>query len=269
MGAGVAGDQVGERVLDRVGEDLGGARRDRDAEPVAEPADVLDDGPALLAGDPHLDDPAGVGEAWPASSLDVGAVDGAGADLLGGERAEQPQQVGDALGVAGPAVGGQPLQLGLDLGQHLGVEQLAQLGAAEQLGEQALVEAERGGPALGEGGVALVDELGDVAEQQAPGVRRGLGRGDVDDRDLAPVDAAHQADQPGQVVDVLEALAHRLEHDRERGVAGGDLEQLGRALPLLPQRGAAAGVAAGEQQRPGGALAEAAGEQRAAADLGR
>ena len=71
----------------------------------------------------------------------------------------QPEQVGDALGVAGPALGVESLQLGLDLGEHLGVEQLAQLGPAEQLGEQALVEGERGGPALGDGGVALVDEL--------------------------------------------------------------------------------------------------------------
>ena len=46
---------------------------------------------------------------------------------------------------------GEPLQLGLDLGEHLGVEQLAQLGAAEQLGQQALVEAQRGGAALGDG----------------------------------------------------------------------------------------------------------------------
>ena len=51
----------------------------------------------------------------------------------------------------GLAVGREPLQLGLDLGEHLGVEQLAQLGAAEQLGEQALVEREGGGPALGDG----------------------------------------------------------------------------------------------------------------------
>ena len=110
-------------------------------------------------------------------------------DLVDGERAEQPQQVGDALGVPGPAVGREPLQLGLDLGEHLGVEQLAQLGAAEQLGEQALVERERGGPALGDRGVALVDELGDVAEQQGAGVgRRRLGL-DVGDADLAPVEA--------------------------------------------------------------------------------
>ena len=173
VGAGVAGDQVGERVVDGLGERVGGARRHGDAEPVAQPADVLDRGPALVAGDPDLDDPAGVAPARRASaprrrrrrrtrSL----------TSCGGERAEQPEQVGDALGVAGPAVGGEPLQLGLDLGQHLGVEQLAQLGPAEQLGEQALVERERGGPALGDGGVALVDELGDVPEEQAARERR-------------------------------------------------------------------------------------------------
>ena len=44
-------------------------------------------------------------------------------------------------------------------------------------------------------------------------------------------------------------------------------EQLGAALALLPQRAAAAGVAAGEQQGAGGALAEAAGEQGRPADL--
>ena len=266
VGAGEPGDQVGERVLDRVGERVGRAGRDGHAEPVAQPADVLDRRPALLAGHPHLDHAAYVGEGGEPLG-GVGALDRALRDLGGRERTEQPQQVGHALGVAGPAVGGEPLELGLDLGEHLGVEQLAQLGAAEQLGEQALVEGERGGPALGDGGVALVDELGDVPEQQAAGVRRRLVRGDVDDLDLAPVDAAHQRDQRGQVVDVLEALAHRLEHDRERGVLRGHLEQRGRALPLLPQRGAAAGVAAGEQQGAGGALAEPGREQRGPADL--
>ena len=90
---------------------------------------------------------------------------------------------------------------------------------------------------------------------------------DVGDGDLAPVEPPHHGDQRGQVVDVLEALADRLEHDRERRVLGGHLEQLGRALALLPQRGAAAGVAAGQQQGPGGALAEAGGEERGPADL--
>ena len=119
-------------------------------------------------------------------------------DLLDGQRSEEAQQVGDRLGVAGTPVGGQPLQLGLDLGQHLGVEELAQLGAAEQLGQQALVEGERRGSALGDRGVALVDELGDVAEEQAAGVgARGLG-GDVDDGDLAALDPAEEAVSAGR-----------------------------------------------------------------------
>ena len=63
---------------------------------------------------------------------------------------------------------GEPLQLALEHGEHVGVEQLPQLGPAEELGEQALVEAERGGAPLGDGGVAFVHERGDVAEQQRP-----------------------------------------------------------------------------------------------------
>src|SRR3712207_9011478 len=43
---------------------------------------------------------------------------------------------GGGVDVARVPVGGQPLQLGLDLAQRLGVEQLAQLRAAQQLREQ-------------------------------------------------------------------------------------------------------------------------------------
>jgi hypothetical protein len=67
--------------------------------------------------------------------------------------------------------------------------------------------------------------------------------------------------RPGHVEDVLQHLAHRLEDDREAAVLRGDRQQLGGPLALLPQRRAAGRVAAGEQQRAGGALAEAAGEQ--------
>ncbi len=77
-----------------------------------------------------------------------------------------------------------------------------------------------------------------------------------------------QGHQRRQVVDVLEHLANRLQDDREGRIAGRDLEQLRRALTLLPQRRAPAGVATREQQRPGRALAEPRGEQRRAADLG-
>ena len=58
--AGVAADQVAQRVLDRLGEDVRHSRRHRDAEAVAQPGDVLDDGPALLAGHQHRHHAPGV-----------------------------------------------------------------------------------------------------------------------------------------------------------------------------------------------------------------
>ena len=71
-----------------------------------------------------------------------------------------------------------------------------------------------------------------------------------------------------QVVDVLQALAGRLEQDRELGILAGDLEQLRGTLPLLPERRPGAGVAAGQEQGAGGALAEPGREQGRPADLG-
>jgi hypothetical protein len=65
----------------------------------------------------------------------------------------------------------------------------------------------------------------------------------------------------------LKALANRFEDHREGGVFDGHLEQLGRPLTLLPQRGPAAGVASGQQQGSCGALAEAGCEQRRPPDL--
>jgi hypothetical protein len=67
-----------------------------------------------------------------------------------GERTEQPQHVGDAFDVLDAAVLGQPLQLPFQLGQHLGVQQLAQLRLAQQFGQQPRVQGQGGGAALGE-----------------------------------------------------------------------------------------------------------------------
>ena len=184
-----------------------------------------------------------------------------------GQRTEQPQQVGHALGVAGLPVGRESLQLELELGQHVGVEQLPELGPAQQLGQQALVEREGRGTPLGDGRVAFVHERRDVAEQQRPRERRGLRGRDLDDPDLARGQVPHHPEQRRDVVHVLEALADGLQHDREGRVLDGDLEQLGAALTLLPQRRPPAGVAARQQQRSGRALAEAGREQRRAADL--
>ena len=62
-----------------------------------------------------------------------------------------------------------------------GVEQLAELGVPEQLPELGLVDGQRLRPPLGQRGVSVVDVVGDEAEEQRGGERRGRGcidRGD-------------------------------------------------------------------------------------------
>ena len=144
------------------------------------------------------------------------ALEAPGRDLGRGQRAEQPQQVGHALGVAGLPVGREPLQLELELGQHVGVEQLPQLGPAQQLGQQALVEREGRGATLGDGRVAFVHERRDVAEEQRPRERRGLrGRRPRRPGSCARARSRISRSRAGHVVHVLEALADGLQHDRE------------------------------------------------------
>ncbi len=73
VGAGEPGDEVGQRVVDRLGEHLGRARRHRDAEAVAQPGDVLHDRPPLGPRHPHLHHPPGVDERGePAVGVGVG-----------------------------------------------------------------------------------------------------------------------------------------------------------------------------------------------------
>ena len=198
------------------------------------------------------------------------ALGGAGDDVAQRERAEHAEQVGDVLGVAGTALGRQPLELGLGAGHRLGVEQVTQgerLTLAEQLGEQRRVEGEGRSATLGERRVALVEVLGDVAEDERLREGARLARLDVDDLDAARADVGHQVDEARHVEDVLHALAHGLEHDGEGGVLARHLEQLRGPLPLLPQRLAAVGPTARQQQGPSSALPESCCEQGRSADL--
>ena len=153
-------------------------------------------------------------------------------------------------------------QVALDVLQRTRVDQVAQLLLPEQLAKEVAVERERLRPPLGRRSVVLVHVRGDVVEEERGRVRRG-GRGlDVDDVDLARAQALEQPLERGQVEDVLEALAVGLEHDRERRVLAGDLEQRLRLQPLLPERRPLARPAARDQERAAGVLAEARAEER-------
>ena len=155
----------------------------------------------------------------------------------------------------------------VDLLDDVRVQEFAQLNGAEQLGQQRRVERQRRGSLLSQRGVALVHERAGVVEQQRRRERAWRIGGHLGDAHPAGVDVPHDLLQRWEVVDVLEALAHRLQDDGKRRVVPGDIEQLLGALALLPQRRTLAGITARQQQRTGGALAEARGEQRRVAHL--
>ena len=79
---------------------------------------------------------------------------------------------------------------------------------------------------------------------------------DVDDVELPGLDTPEDPAERGQVEDVLEALAIRLEDDRELRVAAGDLEEALRLQALLPERRPLARAAARDEERAGRVLAE-------------
>ena len=117
------------------------------------------------------------------------------------------------------------------------------------------------GPALGQGGVALVEEVGDVLEGQRLGERRRRGGVDGHDPDGAGPDGGHQLGQRRQVEDVAQALPVGLQQDREVAVLRRHRQQVGGPLALLPQRRAGTGPAAGQEQGAGRVLPEAGREQ--------
>ena len=158
-------------------------------------------------------------------------------------------------------------QLLLDLRERVRVDQLAQLLLAEQLAQQIAVERERLRAPLRGRRVVLVHVRRDVVEEERGRERRRRGRLDLDEIELARLQAMQDRLQRGQVEDVLQALAVRLEDDRERAVLARDLEQVLRLQPLLPERRALAGPPPRDQQRARGVLAEAGAEERRLADL--
>ena len=72
----------------------------------------------------------------------------------------------DLVGIPRPAAIGEVLQLGLQLGEHVGIYQLPQLRLAEQLIEQVAIERQRLRLALGERRVLLIDVRRDIGEHQ-------------------------------------------------------------------------------------------------------
>ncbi|MCB5293382.1 hypothetical protein BJQ90_02830 [Arthrobacter sp. SO3] len=308
VGAGITRDEVAQRVSDRFDEGQRHTHRQRNTEGVAQAGGVLHGGVALGAADVDFDGAVGAleGDQMRGRIGDGGRAPGGrfggrilgkpslgkpslgkpsrarlrrrcrvgrkfkpGGDFRRVQRAEQAEQVRDPLEPAHLAVRREPLQLPLGGVNDLGIEQFAQLDPAQEFVEQGRIQRQRGGPALGQRGIALVEELRDVAKEQGLGEGRRLLGGGLQNPQLAALDGRGDVLEGRKVVHVLQAFAHGLEDDRERGVLSGDVQQLRGALALLPQGLPFAGVLPGQQQGPGGALTETGGEQRAAADLRR
>ncbi len=162
----------------------------------------------------------------------------------------------------------QPLQLHLQFVEHDRIEQLPQLVGSQQVGQQLPIDGKRRGSTLGQRGITLVHVGGDPGEGQGLGERR---RGRGVDRDRADPSGSEVGEQPSegiQVEDVGHALPRGLEQDRERRVLGGDRQEVGGTLALLPQRCALVGSTPGKEQSARRALPETRGEHGRARQLG-
>ena len=163
--------------------------------------------------------------------------------------------------MTGGALAGQLLQLQLELRHRVRVEQLAELHLSQKRAKLRGVDGQRLGSSLREWGIALVDEVRDVVEEERRRERRWRPRIHGNDANRARTDPGEELDERGHVEDVLKAFAVRLEHDRECLVACRHREQVARALALLPQRGALARAASRQEQCARRVLAEVRREE--------
>ena len=248
-----ARDERTERVGNRLEERVGEARGRDDAERVAIAARILRRRESLLAGDAHADRAP-----FRLEDRGVRLV-----ELARAQVAAQSQQVVEPLGI----VRERP-QRRLDLGERGRVDELAQLLLAEQLPQEVAIERQRLRTPLRRRRVVLVHVGRDVVEEKRGREGRRRRRLDVDEVDLARAEPAEQPLQRRQVEHVLQALAVRLEDDREARVLARDLEQPLRLEPLLPERRPLAGPAARDEERAGGVLAEPRAEERRLPHLG-
>ena len=121
----------------------------------------------------------------------------------------------NAVGRAGAIRFGQALRRLFDFGDGIGIEQLAQIGLAQQFAQLVLIDGEGLRAALGQRRVAVIDEVGHVAEEQRRGKWRRLVRLDYVHAELALFDGAQSLDQRRHVEDIAQALAVGLKQQRK------------------------------------------------------
>ncbi len=170
IGAGVAADDVPQRIDHRFEEGFGHTLRRAHAERVTQAGHVFDGRKPVLAPDGHLHR-ATLRDQRRKGLVESAGLGHTGADLVRAQRPEVAQQIVELVGASGLAVIGEALELAFYHIDDVGIEEIAELGVAEQLGQKGAVECQRRRPLLRDRGVVLVHERGDEVEHERGGKR--------------------------------------------------------------------------------------------------
>jgi hypothetical protein len=232
VGAGVTADEFENGMDYRLKQRRGKAGRERNSEAVAVAGCIFGSYEAAFTGDAQLEQAAGTNQAI--DMLQKIRRDYAAGEFLAGEIAEAQAEIVNAIGGTGAMGFGEALRGFFYVRDCIGVEQLAQIGLTKQFAQLILIDGESLGAALGERGVAIVEKIGYVAEQQRCGEGRRLSRLHHVNAELALLDGAQGFNQRRHVKDVAQTLAIGLKQQGERGITGSDAEQIVGALAQLP-----------------------------------
>jgi hypothetical protein len=263
----IPGDDIRERVGHGFEEGARDAERGHVPERVAQTTAVLDRGDAFGASDADRHRSARVREqAQPVDHFRARARIGPRDDFVFGKRSEGNQKIVEGVGTSdGRRV--EPLQAAFDGLHRVHVEESPEFRFAEEFPQLGVIERQDLRASLGERRVAFVDEVSDVGEKKRLGENGRPRRIDDPNGDGSTDEIAEKTLQRGEIEDVAEAFAHRFEHDRKPRELRRDREEIGGALPLLPERCAFSGPLPDEEQSAGGVFAKPCRKQGALAEF--
>jgi len=265
VGAGIAADEFEDGMCDRFKQSGSETGRQRNAEGVAIAGCIFSGDEATLACDAELEKAARAHQ--PGQRFEQERVGDATRDFVLREIAEAQTKIVNAVCRSGAMGLSETLRGFFHLGDGVGIEQFAEVSFAEQLAELVLIDGEGLCAALGEGRIAVVEEVGYIAEEERRGKGRWLAGIDHMDAELALLNGAEGFNERGHVEYVAETFAIGLEQQRERRIARCDAEQIVGALAQLPKRRTGIGAAAGKKERTACCFAKTAGEESGSAEL--